>query len=432
MSDSIVITPASGPITATVRPPGSKSITNRALVCAALADGESTLDGALVSDDTHVMIDSLGRIGISVDVQGDGVQGDGTRLKVQGSAGAVPASSADLFIGNSGTTVRFLTAFVALGEGTYRLDGVERMRERPIGDLLLALKQLGIAAESELKTGCPPVVVKTSGLPGGKASVRGDISSQYLSGLLMVAPCAKGPVEIVIDGQLVSQPYVRMTLEVMKSFGVAIDASAGLSSFGTAGKQVYRSQEYSIEPDASAASYFWAAAAIAGGSVTVEGLSSRSLQGDVGVVDVLEQMGCSVEQAENSITVTGGKLRGVHVDMNPISDMVQTIAAVALFAEGTTRITGVAHNRHKETDRIGALATELRKLGATVQELEDGLEITPGKLTGARIETYDDHRMAMSLALVGLKVPGVEILNPGCTTKTYPHYFRDLAQAMEA
>lgn len=422
MSDSIVITPASGPIKATIRPPGSKSITNRALVCAALADGKSTLEGALVSDDTRVMIDSLGRLGIDVDVQEGG-----TRLVVQGSAGKVPTPSADLFIGNSGTTVRFLTALVSLGEGTYRLDGVQRMRERPIGDLLEALGQLGVSAKSELNTNCPPVVVNSTGLPGGKASVRGDISSQYLSGLLMVAPCAAGPVAIAIEGQLVSQPYVQMTLNVMRSFGIEVESADDLSHFSSAGKQVYQPQRYAVEPDASAASYFWAAAAIAGGSATVEGLNFESMQGDVEVVRVLEQMGCQVETTATGIKVTGGKLRGVQVDMNPISDMVQTIAAVALFAEGSTRITGVAHNRHKETDRIGALATELRKLGAAVQELEDGLEITPGELTGATIETYDDHRMAMSLSLVGLKVPGVEILNPGCTAKTYPRYFSDLA-----
>lgn len=423
MPDSIVVQPASGPLDATMRPPGSKSITNRALVCAALASGESTLSGALASDDTRVMIDSLGRLGIGVEVE-DG----GTSLRVAGAAGQIPVSEADLYIGNSGTTVRFLTALVALGHGTYRLDGVPRMRERPIGDLLDALRELGVSAESELETGCPPVVVRSQGLPGGVAQVRGNISSQYLSGLLMAVPCGAGPVEINIDGPLVSQPYVRMTLEVMRSFDVALDAASDLSQFKTAGQQTYQAKKYAIEPDASAASYFWAAAAIAGGSVTVEGLSNDSLQGDVEVVSVLEKMGCTVNFSDNSVAVVGGKLRGVHVDMNPISDMVQTVAAVALFAEGSTRITGVAHNRHKETDRIGALAHELRKLGATVEELDDGLEITPGTLKAARVETYDDHRMAMSLALVGLRTPGVEILDPDCTAKTYPNYFADLAR----
>ena len=424
MRESITITPATGPLLATVRPPGSKSITNRALVCAALADGVSTLRGALVSDDTHVMIDSLGRLGIAVEVSEAG-----TRLNVHGCGGTLPKAQADLFIGNSGTTIRFLTAMVALGHGTYRLDGVARMRERPIGDLIDALRQLGVEATCESPGGCPPVVVHATGLPGGQATVRGNISSQYLSGLLMAMPASSGPIQLTIDGELVSQPYVQMTLEVMKSFGVELSASPQLDSFHTPGGHIYQAADYAIEPDASAASYFWAAAAIAGGSVTVQGLSPASLQGDVAVVDLLEQMGCKVDRHANAITVTGGPLRGITTNMNAVSDMVQTIAAVALFADGPTEITGVAHNRHKETDRIGALATELRKLGATVDELADGLRILPGPLKSGTIETYDDHRMAMSLSLVGLKQPGIEILDPGCTAKTYPQYFEDIKKA---
>lgn len=425
MPDSIQIHPARGPLRATIRPPGSKSITNRALVCAALAEGTSVLTGALDSDDTRVMVDSLARLGIPV-----ALSDNRTVLRVAGCGGNIPADCAELFVGNSGTTIRFLTAMVALGNGTYRLDGVERMRERPIGDLVDALKQLGVEALCESPSGCPPVVIRATGLPGGKVMVRGDISSQYLSGLMMAIPAAAGPVELAIDGPLVSQPYVRMTLEVMKSFGITLEASNDLTRFHSIGKQTYQSTDYTIEPDASAASYFWAAAAIAGGSVTVEGLSADSLQGDVGVVDLLEQMGALVVRHSDRITVTGGKLRGITANMNAVSDMVQTIAAVALFAEGPTEITGVAHNRHKETDRIGALATELRKLGATVDELKDGLRITPGPLRGASIATYDDHRMAMSLALVGLKVRDVKIQEPGCTAKTYPQYFDDLTRVV--
>lgn len=424
MSESIIIQPATAPLCTTVRPPGSKSITNRALVCAALGRGTSRLGGALVSDDTRVMIDSLGRLGIEVEPQDDG-----TTLIVQGCGGDIPADRADLFIGNSGTTVRFLTAMVALGHGVYRLDGVERMRERPISDLIAALAELGVEATCESPGGCPPVKVRATGLPGGRARVRGNISSQYLSGLLMAAPVAAGPVELVIEGELVSQPYVSMTLEVMRAFGVELEATAQLDRFTTPGGQHYKGCHYQIEPDASAASYFWAAAAIAGGTATVAGLSMASLQGDVGVVDLLERMGCGVERGEDQIAVTGGPLRGIKANMNALSDMVQTIAAVALFSDGPTEITGVTHNRHKETDRIGALATELRKVGATVDELDDGLRITPGALRAATIETYDDHRMAMSLALVGLRVPGIEILNPGCTAKTYPQFFADLARA---
>lgn len=426
--DPLEIQTVEGPITARVRPPGSKSLTNRALVCAALADGESTLTGALVSDDTHVMIDGLSRLGVPIDVTDLG-----TTLRVAGAGGAVPAMEADLFIGNSGTTVRFLTALATLGHGAFRLDGVPRMRERPIGDLADALNALGANVRCESPGDCPPVAIHANGLPGGEASVRGDISSQFLSGLLMAAPAASGPVLLTIDGELVSRPYVRMTLEVMRSFGVDVEAPEDLSRFAIE-PTTYQARVYAIEPDASAASYFWAAAAITGGRVTVEGLSRDALQGDVAFVDCLEQMGCQVEADADSITVAGPPagqpLRGASLDMNAVSDTVQTLAAVALFAEGPTEVSGVAHNRHKETDRIGDLATELRRLGAKVDEKEDGLVIHPGELRGAVVETYDDHRMAMSLALVGLRQPGVQISNPGCTAKTYPGYFEDLAAAV--
>lgn len=425
-SDAIEIQPVDGPVEARVRPPGSKSLTNRALVCAALADGESILTGALVSDDTHVMIEGLARLGIPIDVSDEG-----TTLRVGGARGVLPAIEADLFIGNSGTTVRFLTALATLGHGAFRLDGVPRMRERPIQDLAEALNSLGATVRCESAGGCPPVEIHANGLPGGEAVVRGDISSQFLSGLLMAAPGARTPVRLSVEGELVSKPYVRMTLEVMRSFGVKVEAPEDLSSFAVE-PAIYSAREYAIEPDASAASYFWAIAAITGGRVTVEGLSPKALQGDVAFVDCLAQMGCRVESTDDSITVIGaeGPLRGAKLDMNAISDTVQTLAAVALFAEGPTEVTGVAHNRHKETDRIGDLATELRRLGASVEERPDGLIITPGQLRPAMVETYDDHRMAMSLALVGLKQPGVQIENPGCTAKTYPRYFDDLAQAV--
>ncbi len=420
--DSIEIQPLVAPLAATMRPPGSKSITNRALVCAALARGPSTLTGALQSEDTQVMIAALGQLGIAIKAEADG-----EILRVAGCAGRLPAAAADLYVANSGTTVRFLTALVALGQGRFRLDGSPRMRERPIGDLLDALAQLGVRAESEAGSGCPPVVIDAAGLPGGTATVRGDVSSQFLSGLLMAAPCARGPLDLVIAGSLVSQPYIRMTLAVMRSFGVELDGS-DLARLHIPAPRVYQGCDFAIEPDASAASYFWAAAAIAGGRVTVRGLSRGSLQGDVDFCQCLEQMGCRVEYDAAGTTVTGAaELRGIDVDMNAISDTVQTLAAVALFARGPTRIRNVAHIRHKETDRIGDLARELRKFGAGIEERADGLTITPGPLGGAEIDTYNDHRMAMSLALVGLRVPGVIIRDPGCTAKTYPQFFRDLA-----
>ena len=456
----------SGTLRATIRPPGSKSITNRALVCAALADGPSTLSGALASDDTRVMIEGLRQLGIAVAEGGAQVAGCGGRLN---------AAAADLWVGNSGTTLRFLTAVTAVGHGTFRLDGTGRMRERPVQDLLDALGQLGVEARSEQGTGCPPVVVRAAGLRGGRAEVAGSVSSQFLSGLLMAAPYAREPVELAIRGELVSRPYVEMTLRVMEAFGVRVEGGAvgpgegrdtgpplppgegrgegapSAPSFpaspsppaplpegegGLRGNSGvlripvghYRGCRYAIEPDASAASYFLAAAAIAGGSVTVEGLTRRSIQGDVAFCDCLQKMGCLVEEGADSITVTGRPLLGIEADMNAISDTVQTLAAVALFAKGPSTITDIGHVRHKETDRIRALATELRKLGAGVEERPDGLRITPRPLHGAEIDTYDDHRMAMSLALVGLRLPGVVICDPGCTAKTYPGFFDDLAR----
>lgn len=425
--DTLTVSPAAGPLDARVRPPGSKSLTNRALVCAALAEGGSTLTGALDSDDTRVMIESLGRLGIPIEVA-DG----GRTLRVAGAGGRIPAFEAELFVGNSGTTIRFLTAMVTLGHGAFRLDGVPRMRERPVGDLAEALGALGVRVVCESPGGCPPVTVHANGLRGGEAVVRGDISSQFLSGLLMSAPCASRPVSLSVEGRLVSRPYVGMTLDVMRAFGVEVSTPEDLARFEVPAAGCYRGREYAIEPDASAASYFWAAAAIAGGRVTVEGLTRDALQGDVAFVDCLAQMGCGVEEDTSGLTVIGPsqgeRLRGVTLDMNAVSDTVQTLAAVALFADGPTTVTGVAHNRHKETDRIADLATELRRLGATVEELPDGLVITPGALKPAVVQTYDDHRMAMSLALVGLRQPGIEISDPGCTSKTYPGYFADLAR----
>lgn len=410
-----------GQLDADVRPPGSKSITNRALVCAALADGMSVLDGALDSEDTQVMIESLRQLGLSVEHDQDAA-----RLTVTGGAGTVPQSEADLFVANSGTTIRFLTAMLAVCSGTFRLDGIQRMRERPIADLIDALNQLGGKVTSESDNGCPPVRIDSNGLAGGRATIRGDISSQFLSGLLMACPAARGEVELVVDGTLVSQPYVTMTLGVMAAFGV--DVSAGdLTRFTIPQGASYRGARYAIEPDASAASYFWGAAAIAGGRVLVQGLTRDALQGDVAFCDCLASMGCAVEHRSDGIQVTGGPLRGIDIDMNAISDTVQTLSAVALYADGPTTITGVAHIRHKETDRIGDLARELRRVGAEVDELPDGLRITPHPLHAAEIVTYNDHRMAMSLALVGLRTPGIVILDPACTRKTYPGFFNDLA-----
>ena len=422
MTETLEILPAAGPVRAAVRPPGSKSITNRALVCAALADGKSTLLGTLSSDDTQVMIDGLRRLGITVDSLEEG-----RRLLVTGCNGHPPADEAELFVGNSGTTVRFLTALACLGQGNFSLDGVQRMRQRPIEDLVSALRQLGADVNCPADNGCPPVLIRANRLQGGQCTVRGDISSQFLSGLLMAAPAAATDTTIRIEGTLVSVPYVKMTLEVMRSFGVDVKHDSELNEL-TIPTATYQSCDYNVEPDASAASYFWSAAAVTGGEVKVEGLSRQSLQGDVAFVDCLAQMGCDVTAGNDYITVRSGTLRGIDVDMNAISDTVQTLSVVALFAEGPTTIRNVAHIRHKETDRIAAVASELRKLGATVHEQPDGLRIEPGEFRGAHIETYDDHRMAMSFSLAGLVRPGVIVCDPQCTEKTYPDFFQDLEE----
>ncbi len=420
MTESIAIRP-SGPIRGSIRPPGSKSITNRALVCAALAEGTSTLQGALASEDTQVMVDSLRRLGLWIDHDPRTAN-----IQINGCSGRLPMSQAEFYIANSGTSMRFLTAMLTLGHGVFRIDGTPRMRQRPIQDLLTALGQLGARAASQEDNACPPVILRAAGLPGGRAMIAGSVSSQFLSGLLMAAPYADQPVELLVTGELVSKPYVDMTLAVMQSFGASAQAE-GYQRF-LIPKGRYRACHYFIEPDASAASYFFAAAAITRGRVTVRGLSAQSLQGDVAFCRCLEQMGCEVEYGTDAITVVGRPLRGIEANMNAISDTAQTLAAVALFAEGRTAITGVGHIRHKETDRIAALAIELAKFGADVQERDDGLLISPCPLHGATIDTYDDHRMAMSLALVGLSVPGVVIRDPQCTAKTYPGFFTDLAR----
>lgn len=425
MSSSIEIQPVAGPLSASIRPPGSKSLTNRALVCAALAEGASNLRGALVSEDTQVMIQCLGALGIAI------VENPAERtLRITGCGGRISAELADLYVANSGTTVRFLTALAALGRGTFRLHGTKRMHERPIQDLLNSLAELGVRAASEAGTGCPPVIVHADGLRAGRARMRGDVSSQYLSAVLMVSPCASAgaaseAVVIDIEGVLVSKPYVAMTIAVIEAFGGRVETAGDFQQF-TVPRTGYVGRDYEIEPDASAASYFWAAAAIAGGRVRVEGLNRTSLQGDVAFCECLAQMGCEVLEDGGGTTVVGGPLRGIDVDMNAISDTVQTLGVVALFADGPTTIRRVGHIRHKETDRIRALATELRKLGATVDERADGLRIVPGTLHGATIDTYDDHRMAMSMSLAGLKIKGVVINDPQCTAKTYPEFFQDL------
>jgi 3-phosphoshikimate 1-carboxyvinyltransferase len=428
MLDPLPIPTTGGPIVGAIRPPGSKSITNRALVCAALARGSSRLTGVLDSQDTRVMAEALRRLGWDVDVDWSA----GT-ARVAGSSGVVPASEATIDCAASGTTMRFVAAVCGLGHGTFRLDGTDRMRQRPIGDLLAALRDLGVDAVAESPGECPPVTIRSHGIEGGHAAVRGSTSSQFASGLAMAAACSRAGLRLEFAGRLVSLPYLEMTRRVMAGFGgrcdVVDERTWWIPPLG------YDGTDYAIEPDASAASYFFAASAITGGAATIHGLSRRSMQGDVAFCDALERMGCTVAWHEaagsaegDSVTVTGRAAAGIDIDMNAISDTVPTLAAVALFADSPTTIRNVAHIRDKETDRIGDLVRELRRLGGDVTEQPDGLTIVPRPLTGDVVRTYDDHRMAMSLALVGLRLPGVAIDDPGCVGKTFPDYWTRLGE----
>jgi len=430
MSD-VTIGPFTRPFKAAVTPPGSKSLTNRALVMAALADGQSTLRNVLFADDTAVMLDGLRRLGFGVEVDRGA-----KAVRVRGEGGAIPASSAELFCGNSGTTIRFLTAMCSLGRGWFRLDGVPRMRQRPIGELVEVLKNLGVRIKYLGGEGFPPIEVLADGLPGGILRYGEAQSSQYLSAVLMASPYAKHEVRVDLEGRQTSWPYVAMTMQLMDSFGVLVEVLreklTGRPQAIVVPQEKYRAADYAVEPDASGAGYFLALAALHEGSkVTIEGLGKRSLQGDVGFADVLHRMGADLIFGGDFVTMMGtGKLEGIDVDLLGMPDMAQTLAVVALFADGPTTMRGVHTLRVKETDRVAALANELGKLGAEVEVGDDGdvMTITPpeGGVRPAAIDTYDDHRMAMSFALAGTKSAGVTIRAAECVNKTYPEFFADL------
>jgi 3-phosphoshikimate 1-carboxyvinyltransferase len=408
-----------GPLDAVVRVPGSKSITNRAAPIAALASGASTLAGALDSDDTQAMREALRALGVGIDVAGD-------TWTVAGRSGVLHAPAAPLDARASGTTARFLTAVAALADGPVVIDGAPRMRERPIDDLARCLAALGAELEVLGANGCPPVRVEGKGIAGGRAPIDARRSSQFVSAVLMAAPYARRDVTLdPVGGVVVSTPYVDLTLAVMRDFGASARWLPGGALRVESGHH-YRGRSFAIECDASAAAYPFCAAAIAGGRVRVEGVPTASLQADFRLLDVLERMGCTVQREASAVTVEragDAPLAGVQVDMNEMPDAVLALAVVALFAVGATRIENVANLRIKETDRLAALERELGKLGARATAGPDWLEIAPGPLRGAAIDTYDDHRMAMAFALAGLRVPGVVIRDPRCVAKTWPDYF---------
>ncbi len=424
--ESLHILPIERPLRAAVRVPGSKSLTNRALLLAALASGRTCLTNALFSDDSLYFAEALKQLGFEVLLDHALAE-----MTVEGLGGDIPASRAELFIGNAGTAARFLTALLTLGDGEFIVDGDERMRQRPIGDLAAALGDLGadiraVDSSSSLPAS-PPLKVLAAGLKGGRARVAGEASSQFLSAVLMVAPYAHGAVELSVTGELNSRPYVDMTLAVMDEFGVSVRRE-GYERFWIE-PAVYRPREnYAIESDASSASYFFAAAAILGGSVRVEDITRRSKQGDLAFLEVLERMGCAIVEREGGIEVSRlAELNGVDADMRDMPDTAQTLAAIAPFASGPTRIRGIASARLKETDRIAATCAELARLGVEVKQHSDGLAVQPcSSIRPAAVRTYNDHRMAMAFALIGLRTPGIRIENPACVAKTFPEYFKVL------
>jgi 3-phosphoshikimate 1-carboxyvinyltransferase len=398
--------------------PGSKSYTHRALILSSLADGESVLINALRCEDTEYTVRALIKFGVPVFWESD-------HIRVLGRGGKFKATDDRIDVGSSGTSMRFLTALAALKKGITLLDGSERMRKRPIGELLSGLGELGVKAYSQKGNGCPPVIVESQGFKGGSARIRGEESSQFLSGLLMVAPYALRDVNIEVTGRLASKPYVDITQDVMSAFGVKIQSQEYRSFFVKAGQR-YLPQKYQIEGDASNSSYFFSAAAVCRGRVKVKNLNPVTIQGDIGFLEVLERMGCSVIRGSDWVEVLGGELYAIEIDMSEMPDLVPTLAVTAAFAQGKTVIQNIRHLRVKESDRLHVLAVELSKMGIGVKEREDGLEIEGGKPHGAEIDTYHDHRMAMSFAIAGLAAPGVKIKGERCVDKSFPEFWETL------
>ncbi|KAL3779025.1 hypothetical protein HJC23_011464 [Cyclotella cryptica] len=434
--NQLTVTPIST-LSGTVTLPGSKSLSNRCLLLAALSSGKTRVENLLESDDIRYMLEALDTL--QVPVERDVT--DKTAVTVTGQAGPIdsptPDETVELFLGNAGTAMRPLAAALCMGRGSFVLDGVPRMRERPIADLIDGLKQLGAKVSCVEETGCPPVTIRADGLEGGKASISGKMSSQFLSSLLMASPLCEGDVTISIKDELISAPYVSLTIGLMKKFGVSVQIEGdmdGTPSFLIGSDEKYTSPgSILVEGDASSASYFLAGAAITGGTVTVRGCGSDSVQGDVAFANVMEQMGATVTWAPESITVTRDpsvRLKGVDVDCGKIPDAAMTLAVAALFAEGPTTIRNVYSWRLKETERMKAIVAECTKLGATVEEFEDYCIIHPPEGNKVKdnvvIETYDDHRMAMTFALAACGGVNVIIEDPGCTAKTFPTYFEML------
>jgi 3-phosphoshikimate 1-carboxyvinyltransferase len=402
-----------------VNVPGSKSVTHRALIAAALAEGESLLKECLICEDTLFTLKALEDMGIPISVEND-------KILVSGKGGKflpVPKRK-KIYMGDSGTSYRLFLTTAALAQGEILLSGSPRMQERPIGALVKALNQLGVDVSCVGQKDFPPVLIQANGLPGGRVEIEGTQSSQYVSSLLLSAPYAVKEMEIQVTGNLVSQPYVDITLDVMKTFGISVVRN-GYTYFKIPSGQRYQACRFQTDGDVSSASYFWAAAAVTRGTIITKNIHPHSTrQGDIGLLDILECMGCYVERRPDSVLVRGGILSGIDVDMSAMPDMVPTLAAIAPFVNGRTTIRNVAHLRHKESDRLHAIASEWNKLGSRVEEMHDGLIIPGGdRLSGTVVDPHNDHRLAMSLAVVGLMVQGISIKNEACVNKSFPQFW---------
>jgi 3-phosphoshikimate 1-carboxyvinyltransferase len=405
---------------ATLEVPGSKSLTQRALIVASLAKGKSLLHNALLSEDTNHLIKAL-------DLLGAGIQVEGRKIRIDGTGGKIREPKQTIFLGNNGTALRFLTSLVCLGDGVFILDGTTRLRERPVEPLLQVLRCMGVSIDTPENPGCPPVLVTARGLPGGRASFEDLDSSQYVSSLLLSGPYAARNIKIRLAGRTVSEPYIEMTLQVMKQFGVDVERREG-NFFHVSAGQSYTARSFTIEGDYSSASYFFLAAALGLGLIRVPGLTAESVQGDARFLRILEDLGCSVTWDEGGVEVACGKLRDGHVEMamGDIPDMVPSLAVLAAFRPGRTVITGSAHLRIKESNRLAALAAELNRIGIETQETADGLVIDGGHPHGGHIETYNDHRIAMSFAMAGLVVPEIKVTDRDCVKKSFPGFWEEL------
>ena len=396
--------------------PGSKSYTHRVLIAAALADGTSRVVNALRSEDTELTMGALRQMGVPIHC-------DGEKIEISGLGGRFAASVDPIYLGNSGTSMRLLISMAALGQGEYLLTGTPRMQERPVQALIDSLVQIGVPARSIHHNGCPPLMVTGGVVGGGHVTIDCAISSQFLSSLLLMAPLTRNGLDIQVSQGPVSKPYIDLTITIMQGFGVQV-ARDGYDHFRVAGGQRYRAGDYTVEPDVSNASYFWAAGAITGKAVKVRGIHGDSLQGDVHILRLFEDMGCQVTEEPDGITVVGGVLKPIATDMGDMPDMVPTIAVVAAYAEGTSCIRNVAHLKAKECDRLAAVIAELKAMGIKAHSSGEALYIQGGQPAAAEIETYNDHRIAMSFAVAGLRATGTRIRNPACVEKSFPSFWQ--------